>query len=231
MGKVLRQFRETRRNKKKTNFTQHSSAIVPNYVKPKGPIPEVRRLLRSGKFIGNLEEITNDSQKSCGMRDPFTSEEAKTIDNGVEVRTSSIPYAGMGLWTQEHGFRVNDFITEYDGVIIPRPKALELKRKGKDTHCRGLGHHLIVDGDFRPKSGRGGASFANDPRSPLNYNAVFIMKETEVGVAREGVATLTRVFLRAIKDIPPYTEIFVNYGKKYWEHWEENHGPNSCTKA
>jgi len=110
-----------------------------------------------------------------------------------------------------------DFITEYDGCVITRDEALELKRDQKDSHFRGLGHHLVLDGNFKPKPGRGGASFSNDPRNSSKYNATFIMKDTETGVQREGASTLTRVFLRATKAIPAFSEIFVNYGKGFWE--------------
>jgi len=179
------------------------------------------KLLRSGRLLymdgQTQEDVREQSKRECMKRLAYTFEEAKTLDNGVEVRKSSIPNAGKGLWSQGSPFRSNDFITEYDGMVISRSSALQLKQTKKDTHCRGLGHHLVIDGLFKPKSGRGGASFANDPRDPEMCNAIFVLKDTEIGVKRDGESTLTRVFLRAIKDIPPHSEIFVSYGKGFWE--------------
>jgi hypothetical protein len=116
---------------------------------------------------------------------------------------------------------------------MSRKDALIRMRNGKDSHFRGLGHSLVINGNFRyavlclllkttvrsPRTGRGGASFANDPRDPTLYNAEFVVDELQDVsglVLREGADTLTRVFLKAIKYISAGSEIFVNYGTRYW---------------
>ena len=143
----------------------------------------------------------------------------------LEIKLSSLgPSAGFGLWTGPKTFyRKGDYITEYDGEIITRKEALELKKNGSSSHCRslGIGSDLVINGDFNPFDFtsylRGAGAFINDIKDKTKYNAEFVNLDTLVGVKRKGkYQTLTRVFIRAIKFIPPNHEIFINYGKDFW---------------
>lgn len=132
-----------------------------------------------------------------------------SIGDGVEVRESTIPGAGYGLFAAR-AFARNEFITWMDGEEISRTEALARARAGRASHMRTLVYGFsALDGIREPVAGAGGVSFANHPPSGTKPSAVFVNKEDHTGVAMQ-------IFLRATRDIATGEEIFVSYGAAYW---------------
>lgn len=143
-----------------------------------------------------------------------------TIGDGVEVKTSGIPNAGLGLWATR-AFSKGSLVSEYDGEVISHSEAIKRSVAGVATHIKSLDPlHLCIDGrDLKATSvGRGGASFVNDPyTTPYRRNAVFVTKQGVKGsVPRLGYDSLSRCFLQATRAIAPGEEIFVWYGDSYF---------------
>ena len=134
-----------------------------------------------------------------------------TVGNGVMVRPSTIPNAGNGLFA-DIDFAKNGLITEYEGEE-------EADADAKRKHYRDITHHItrhdgrLIHGLKDPTQaiGRGGASFANDPKEAGRYNAKYFWRPDP---ATSG--TTNKVFLKATKDIRKGDEIFVSYGTSYW---------------
>jgi uncharacterized protein len=144
-----------------------------------------------------------------------------TIGNGVTVKPSELkaPGAGNGAFVTVN-IKKHQLITEYDGKVIDKARADYLRSKGFDTHIRGLTFgYLAIDGLKRPVFGRGGASFANDPKVKELCNVKFVKTEKVIlnGAKREGIYAIERIFLKATKDIDPGSELYVDYGKDYWD--------------
>ena len=138
-----------------------------------------------------------------------------TLGFGVEVKESQIPDAGLGLFV-EVKFYKGDLITEYDGAVISREEALVLRDRGLDTHVRSINRDFLINGHFAPVEGRGGASFAND--FPKHYNVKFVTKDKSLmGDNRPGLNVLGGVYLQALRDIEAGEELYVSYGKDFWD--------------
>ena len=124
------------------------------------------------------------------------------LEKQLEVKESNIPGAGMGLYTKEFipkGTR----IIEYTGRI----------RTWKDAqHDHSNYYILYVTRNHIIDAGRRKSSLAryiNDAKGlkkikGINNNTEFI---------REG----KRMFVEATKNIPAGSELFVGYGKEYWD--------------
>ena len=123
-----------------------------------------------------------------------------TIGNGLYVARSRIPGAGNGLFTNV-GLSSRDWITKYAGPKITRAQAYDGRPM---THLKSdaAAPPIYIDGLRQPQHGRGGASFANDPRT--------INRQPNAEYLREGNDIYLRV--RPGHRIMPGQEIFVSYG-------------------
>ncbi len=135
------------------------------------------------------------------------------LGDGVELRPSGIPRAGRGLFATR-AFPRGAFITRYDGELITRDVANRRREQGLDTHIRTLheGSYFVIDGLRSDSAGMGGGAFANDSRDPKTTNAKWW-----TGPKNPANPLMTFVYLQAARDIRPGEEIFVSYGKGYWE--------------
>lgn len=134
--------------------------------------------------------------------------------------------AGNGLFVTINIPR-NAIVTEYTGSIISLEEAdnlrkmdMALARQGKTpryaAHVASLGRHQKIKGLRDPQAafGRGGASFANDPRSPAMYNTKLVgIFDKKLG--RE------KLWLKATRDIlvrdpSEGEELFLNYQGTFW---------------
>jgi SET domain-containing protein len=136
-----------------------------------------------------------------------------TVGDGVEIRKSTIPQGGNGLYATR-SFQAKQIITEYCGTVITRDVAVQIRQKDPSaiSHFRSLGYHQVIAGLRRKEDadGEGGASFANDGcKLKLNNAklATFEMRHTHE----------MRVFLVAERDIAAGEEILTAYGKDYWK--------------
>lgn len=136
---------------------------------------------------------------------------ASTIGNGISVRRSRLPNAGMGLFASR-SFERGELITGFEGNLISHAEADALRRNGCHRHVRTLRwKDLAIDGlKVRPAPrGCGGASYANDGRCTRLNNATFAVRYAVDGL-------LPLCFLRARRRIDPGEEILVSYGRTYW---------------
>jgi len=154
---------------------------------------------------------------------------AAGICDGVDVRPSTIKAAGRGLFATRR-FDVGDLITEYGGIVISCEEAKKRREAGKASHIRTLDSmYTAIDGlSVTVATGNPGGSFANDPHrgdvkeKPNRWNATFVKLEhrQQIGLRlceRGGLQALARIFLKAVRVILPNDEIFVNYGRGYWD--------------
>jgi hypothetical protein len=141
------------------------------------------------------------------------------IGDGVHVKTSTIPGAGLGLFATRN-FKKNELITEYDGRIIDNKTAKQVQKNhpGQSFHFVALSlGRTVIDGIKTPIPGRGGASFTNDSMNNPPYNAKFFRTYKvmpDLPDHRTGLTELTRLFLKATRDITKGEEIFVDYNRE-----------------
>ena len=108
------------------------------------------------------------------------------VCGGVEVRTSGLPGAGLGLFAVVN-FERNARVTEYTGEYhASQLSAARVSLQTHMVHFRGI----TIDGLKQPDPARGAGSFANDPATAGRYNVAL----------REGGATETnKLFLYALR--------------------------------
>lgn len=123
----------------------------------------------------------------------------------LEVKTSSIPGAGKGLFTQVDIDEGSE-IAEFTGKVITDSEAQELS--GERSHyliARSDGNLLDVYESDSP------AIRANDAHdTQFNNNSEII--EDDNG----------RIWLVATRDIYAGEEIFCEYGQEYWNNWSND---------
>ena len=61
------------------------------------------------------------------------------LGSGVQVRDSTVIDGGLGLFAMR-SFDTNMILTEYDGKVISRSAALQLRDIGLDTHTISIDH-------------------------------------------------------------------------------------------
>jgi SET domain-containing protein len=127
---------------------------------------------------------------------------------------------GYGVFATKR-IEKGEFITEYDGNVICRDQAIRLRKAGLSTHIASIDYHYAIDGILEPdKEGtRGIGSLCNHSEDPKTQNAYLFKSDSNKinqirKCTRTGYSTLTRVWLRAKRDIEPGEEIMYSYGKK-----------------
>jgi SET domain-containing protein len=128
-------------------------------------------------------------------------------ESQLEVKTSQIPGAGMGLFTKEF-ISKGMYIAEYKGIITTWD---EVKEDATNMYLYYVDDSLVIDGR---KDTTAAARYANDASGltrvkGLRNNARYIFDDG-------------RVYIEAIKDIPAGAEIFVSYGAGYWNTVRRN---------
>ena len=127
------------------------------------------------------------------------------LEKDLVVKKSSIPASGKGLFTK---------------VFIPKG-TLIVEYKGRRTTWKEVDHdegrngyiyyvnrnHVIDAFPYKKALGR----YANDAKGlekikGINNNCIYVYKKDK-----------DAVFIESTKDIPPKSEILVDYGKEYWD--------------
>ena len=129
------------------------------------------------------------------------------LEKHLQIKRSLIPGAGMGLFTT---------------VFIPKGTRI-VEYKGKMTTWKEVEHdykngyiysidpkHVIDAKTYKKALGR----YANDARGLVTTNGL-------INNSRYTVDGL-KVFIEATKNIQAGSEIFVSYGKEYWEVMRKN---------
>ncbi|HEX4876496.1 MAG TPA: SET domain-containing protein-lysine N-methyltransferase [Chitinophagaceae bacterium] len=130
------------------------------------------------------------------------------LEKDLEVKESLLPSAGKGLFTKvfiPKGTR----IVEYKGKITTW-KEVE-HNDGKNGYIYYVKRNHVIDAS-RHSSAL--ARYANDARGIRRMKGLANNAEyTEDGL---------KVYITATKDIPAGSEIFVEYGKEYWDAIRHN---------
>ena len=129
------------------------------------------------------------------------------LEKDLEIKSSTISGAGKGLFTNT-AIPKGTRIVEYKGTITTWEKV-------KDDPTNGYIYFLkaayVIDGRDHPKSL---ARYANDAKGLTSARGKWNNAKFEA----DGL----RVYLVAIKDIEAGEEIFVDYGRKYWDTVRKN---------
>ncbi|RYY54094.1 MAG: SET domain-containing protein [Chitinophagaceae bacterium] len=131
-----------------------------------------------------------------------------TIDQkSLQVKTSTIPGAGKGLFTKVF-IPKDSFIIEYTGDIMPWK---DVKHEWDNDYIYYVNAQHVINARHRKDSI---ARYINDANGFSKIkgfsNNCFYKK---IGTA---------VWVQAVKDIPARSELFVSYGRDYWERGRLN---------
>ncbi|MEO7923171.1 MAG: SET domain-containing protein [Chitinophagaceae bacterium] len=125
------------------------------------------------------------------------------LEKKVEVKVSSLPGAGNGLFAKEFipkGTR----IVEYKGKVTSWKEVDSYD--GDNGYIYYVKRHHVIDAS-RHSSAL--ARYANDARG--------LQRVKGTGNNAEYVEDGVKVYIESRKNIPAGTEILVDYGKDYWE--------------
>ena len=130
------------------------------------------------------------------------------LQDHIVVKKSNLPNAGKGLFAR-HFIPKGTRIAEYKGRITTWKEVKE--DNSSNVYLYYMNRNHVIDARNHKKSK---ARYANDARGlkrikGFTNNAIY---------AENG----GRVYIESTKDITPGEEIFVNYGKEYWEAIRHN---------
>ena len=125
------------------------------------------------------------------------------LEKQLRIRRSTLPGAGKGLFTTKFipkGTR----IVEYKGKITSWKDADT--RDGGNGYIYYVKRYHVIDALPRPKAL---ARYANDAHGMIRVKGITNNSDyVEYGL---------KVYIESKKDIPANSEIFVGYGKEYWD--------------
>ena len=130
------------------------------------------------------------------------------LEDQLWIAPSRLPGAGMGLFTRffiPRGTR----IVEYKGKITTWKEVDH--REGSNGYIYYVRRNHVIDAS-RTRSAL--ARYANDARG--------LSRVKGLGNNAEYVEDGLKVYIQSTKDIEPGSEIFVEYGKEYWEAIRHN---------
>ena len=129
------------------------------------------------------------------------------LEQQLEVKKSTLPEAGLGLFTKE-SIQKGTRIVEYKGR---RTTWKDVENDYKNGYIYTIDPKHVIDAKNYKKAL---ARYANDARG-------MVRKKGITNNAKYVVDGLD-VFIEAIKDIPPGSEILVSYGQEYWDVMRKN---------
>ncbi len=129
------------------------------------------------------------------------------LEKHLEVKTSTIPGAGLGLFTKT-AIEKGTWILEYKGRITTWK---EVKHDSTNMYLYTVNPRHVIDARRTKKSL---ARYANDAKGltrvkGITNNCVYV---------NDGL----RAFIEAGKNIPAGAELLVDYGKAYWDVIRQN---------
>lgn len=138
------------------------------------------------------------------------------------VKKSKIPGAGKGLFTT-HAIKRGEIVVEYTGELITWAECLRRndKMKGVGAYYFYISDRKCIDAQNTPDSL---ARYANDA-------AGFVRLEGVKNNCRYEVIK-GKAFIVASRNLKPGDEIYVAYGKEYWDAMKQNgYGPKKTPKT
>ena len=124
------------------------------------------------------------------------------LEKQLRIKRSTIPEAGKGLFTKEFIAR-GTRIVEYKGKILTWKEVQQ--QKGFNGYVYYINRNRVIDAKNYKKTF---SRFANDANGINKIKGVKNNCRYEI----DG----HKVFIEAITDIQPGSELFVSYGKEYW---------------
>jgi len=186
---------------------------------PKSPSPKRKdyesRSLTKSDHISRCTYIHSETKKRCknklGLYPEFCHLHTLTIHN-LYIHPSQITNAGNGLYAGPYGFKKGDIIGKYNEKWNQVTLGRLEKRCEKDENCWS---YVFCDDDNKKNYKKTKCWDGLDIRSTLMRN---INDAHGSEFKNNAVFDVIRgnVYVIATKNIKPKNEIFVNYGKSYW---------------
>ena len=136
------------------------------------------------------------------------------LEKHLVVKKSTLPGAGKGLFTRK-AIPKGTRIVEYKGKITSWKDADH--RNGGNGYIYYVKRYHVIDALPRPSAL---ARYANDARGIIRVKGITNNAE----YVEDGL----KVYIQSKKNIPANSEIFVGYGKEYWDVIRENRKINSA---
>lgn len=127
------------------------------------------------------------------------------LEKNLEVKESKIKGAGKGLFTKVH-IKKGQLISRFTGELIENEKVEDLNSNEKFLYLIEWDEKYTLNVEHSNCF----AKYANDAEG--------IKKTKMFSNNSEMCWKKNDLFLRAIKDIKEGDEIYVSYGKQYWEN-------------
>jgi uncharacterized protein len=129
------------------------------------------------------------------------------LEKQLVVKSSTIPGSGLGLFTKTF-IAKGSRIVEYKGRITTWK---EVKNDNNNGYIYTINNKHVIDALPHKKAL---ARYANDARGISRVKGL----TNNCDYVNDGL----KAYIEAIKDIPAGSEIFVSYGKEYWDVIREN---------
>ena len=134
------------------------------------------------------------------------------LESYLVIKRSNIPNAGKGLFTKKF-IAKGERIVQYKGHITTWKKAQQ--QPGFNGYVYFIKNSVVIDAkNYKTTFAR----YSNDANGITRLKDV----KNNCQYVQEG----NKVFVEAIKDIQPGGEIYVAYGKEYWDviRFNKKHG-------
>ena len=159
------------------------------------------------------KKTTHDSEILGG---PFKAKTIKISDEDfcynntellLDVRTSTIPNSGRGLFSREKIIKAGQLIGYYDGEIIDDENLVS-------DYSFQLDETWFVDGLHFPRCY---IAMVNDPHgTDFEENCIFELEIYDQTTNKKLRPNKRRIYLLALRDIHKGEELFASYGEDYW---------------
>lgn len=126
------------------------------------------------------------------------------------IEKSLLPGAGKGLFTSKP-IKKGKRIVEYTGDIITYKEYGERTQKNRYGYLLYINQYRCIDAFDHPEAL---ARYANDANGLVKVKGLFNNSTYEI-IGNRG-------YIVAFRNIPAHSEIFVGYGKNYWEDIKYN---------
>jgi uncharacterized protein len=127
----------------------------------------------------------------------------------LHIKKSTLPGAGKGLFT-DRDIRKGELVCEYEGERITWAEAEKRNEKERGGYVYYINAKNCIDAfDYKDTFGRYANDAAGVGRIPgfRNNSTYDVVKK--------------KVYIRATRNIPAGSEIFVSYGPQYWRVMRE----------